>query len=104
LQWSWRHWRSIPSLLLRWAENQSARCDILLLCSELRVRNNSIPWWLNTRGSSRSLPFLLGTMCHDTVFLGQSHTVLALTRFRRSLSFVLRPRRIRSYSLASLSA
>jgi hypothetical protein len=73
LRWSRRHWRSIPSLLLRRAENQSARWGIPLRRSELRIRNNSIPRWLNTRGSGRSLPFLLGMMCHDIVFLGQSH-------------------------------
>jgi hypothetical protein len=64
-----RHWRSISSLLLGWVKNQSARCDIPLRRFELRIGNNTIPWWLNTRGSYGGLPFLLSTMCHDTVFL-----------------------------------
>jgi hypothetical protein len=38
-----RHWRSIPSLLLGRAENQSARWGILLRCSDMCVGNHTIP-------------------------------------------------------------
>jgi hypothetical protein len=38
-----KHWRSIPSLLLGWAENESAKWGIPLRRSDLCVGNNTIP-------------------------------------------------------------
>jgi hypothetical protein len=71
LLWLLRRYRgSIPSLLLGRPENQSAKWGIPLWLSNLCIRNNPIPRWLNTRGSSRSLSFLLNMMCQDTILLG----------------------------------
>jgi hypothetical protein len=70
LQLLWRYRGSIPSLLLGWPENQSAKRGIPLWCSDLCIRNNPIPRWLSTQGSSRNLSFLLSTMCQDTILLG----------------------------------
>jgi hypothetical protein len=49
--WPWARWlcllrrngRSIPSLLLGWPENQSARWGIPLRCSEWGIGNNPLP-------------------------------------------------------------
>jgi hypothetical protein len=68
-----RHWRSASSWLLRRPENQSARWSIPLWRSGRCILNKSIPRWLNTRGSSGNPSFLFGTVCHDTILLGQGH-------------------------------
>jgi hypothetical protein len=104
-----RHWRSVSSLLLGRAENKSARWGILLRRSGRCIPNKSIPRWLSTCGSSRSLSLLFGMVYRDAILLGQGHVnqftkVLAFSRFRHSLSLVLKPRRKRSCFLASLSA
>jgi hypothetical protein len=65
----WRNRRSVPSLLLGRPENQSTSWGIPLRCSERCIGNNPIPRWLSTRGSSRSLSFLLSMMCYDAIFL-----------------------------------
>jgi hypothetical protein len=66
----WRYTRSIPSLLLRWPENQSAKWSIPLWRSRWCILNKSIPRWLSTRGSSGNPSFLFGTVCHDAILLG----------------------------------
>jgi hypothetical protein len=63
----------IPSLLLRWPENQSAKWSIPLWRSRRCILNKSIPRGLNTRGSSGNPPFLFDTVCGDAIFLGQGH-------------------------------
>jgi hypothetical protein len=64
-----RNRRSVPSLLLGRPENQSTSWGISLRCSGRCVRNNPVPRWLSTRGSSRVLPLFLSMMCHDAIFL-----------------------------------
>jgi hypothetical protein len=68
-----RHWRSIPSWLLRRPKNQSTRWSIPLWHSGRCIPNKSIQRWLNTCGSSGNPSFLFGTVCHDATFLGQGH-------------------------------
>jgi hypothetical protein len=104
-----RYGRSIPSLLLRWPENQSAKRSIPLWCSRWCILNKSIPRGLNARGSSGNPSLLFGTVCRDAILLGRailisSLKVFAFIRFRCSLSLVLKPRQKRSCFLVSLSA
>jgi hypothetical protein len=65
--------RSIPSLLLRRPENQSAKRSIPLWCSRQCILNKSIPRGLNARGSSGNPSLLFGTVCHDAILLSQGH-------------------------------
>jgi hypothetical protein len=68
-----RYGRSIPSLLLRWPENQSAKRNIPLWRSRRCILNKSIPRGLNADGSSRNLSLLFGTVCRDAILLSQGH-------------------------------
>jgi hypothetical protein len=68
-----RYGRSIPSLLWRRSENQSAKQSIPLWRSRRCIMNKSIPRGLNTRASSGNPSFLFGTVCHDAILLGQGH-------------------------------
>jgi hypothetical protein len=68
-----RYGRSIPSLMLRQPEHQSAKWSIPLWHSRRCILNKSIPRWLNTHRSSGNSSFPFSTMCHDTIFLGQGH-------------------------------
>jgi hypothetical protein len=58
-----RYGRSIPSLLLRRPQHQSAKWSIPLWRSRRCILNKSIPRWLNTRRSSGNSSFLFSTMC-----------------------------------------
>jgi hypothetical protein len=62
-----RYGRSIPSLLLRWPENKSAKWSIPLWRSRRCILNKSILRGLNARGSSGNLSLLFGTVCLDTM-------------------------------------
>jgi hypothetical protein len=68
-----RYGRSIPSLLLRRPENQSAKLSIPLWRSRRCILNESILRGLNARGSSGNPSLLFGTVCHDAIFLSQGH-------------------------------
>jgi hypothetical protein len=68
-----RYGRSIPSLLLRRPENQSAKWSIPLWRSGQCILNKSIPRGLNARGSSGNPALLFGTVCRDTILLNQGH-------------------------------
>jgi hypothetical protein len=70
-----RYGRSIPSLLLRRPENQSAKWSIPLWHSRRCILNKSIPRGLNARGSSGNPSLLFGTVCRDAILLGQDHEV-----------------------------
>jgi hypothetical protein len=68
-----RYGRSIPSLLLRQPENQSAKRSIPLWRSRRCILNESIPRGLNARGSGGNLSLLFGTVCRDAILLTQGH-------------------------------
>jgi hypothetical protein len=68
-----RHGRSIPSLLLRRPENQSAKRSIPLWRSWRCILNKSIPRGLNARVSSGNPALLFSTVCRDAILLSQGH-------------------------------
>jgi hypothetical protein len=68
-----RYGWSIPSLLLRWPENQSTKWSIPLWRSRRCSLNESIPRRLNARGSSGNPSLLFGTVCRDAILLSQGH-------------------------------
>lgn len=68
-----RIWRFESSLLLRRPKNQSACWCITLRSFRWSILHQTISRRLRARGCRRCFPLLFGTMCRDTIVLGNGH-------------------------------